>query len=105
MLYFTKDDSVQFKTNGDFRIVSFDIILINTEKKMLKCGQTNVYLKPECVCSFYNVFEAIYHGFSSCPERDNADIVTQLKCRFKIQKMYYRYKFIFQHPFSMYCMH
>ena len=55
---------------------------------MLKCGQTNVYLKPECVCSFYNVFEAIYHGFSSCPERDNADIVTQLKCRFKIQKMY-----------------
>lgn len=57
----------------------------NLDKDMLRCGTTNVFLKPECVCSFYNVFEAIYHGHSSCPEGAMSDIVTELKCRFEIQ--------------------
>nr|XP_022310774.1 uncharacterized protein LOC111116081 [Crassostrea virginica] len=48
---------------------------------MLRCGTTNVFLKPECVCSFYNVHEAIYHGHSSCPEGATSDIVTQLNCQ------------------------
>nr|XP_022337974.1 uncharacterized protein LOC111133669 isoform X2 [Crassostrea virginica] len=53
----------------------------NAGNKMLRCGWTDVYLKPECVCSFYNVYEAsLYHGYSSCPEGSGSDIVTQLKC-------------------------
>nr|XP_022306762.1 uncharacterized protein LOC111113083 [Crassostrea virginica] len=47
---------------------------------MLRCGQTDVYIKPECVCSFYNVYEAKYHGYSSCPDGAGSDIITQLKC-------------------------
>ncbi|XP_078330616.1 uncharacterized protein LOC111111529 [Crassostrea virginica] len=49
-------------------------------QNMLRCGQTNIYLKPECVCTFNNVFEAKNHGYSSCPNGVNSDIVTQLKC-------------------------
>nr|XP_022337865.1 uncharacterized protein LOC111133633 [Crassostrea virginica] len=48
---------------------------------MLRCGQTNVYVKPECVCSFHNVYDASrYHGSSSCPKGARSDIVTQMKC-------------------------
>nr|XP_022344868.1 uncharacterized protein LOC111137621 [Crassostrea virginica] len=47
----------------------------------LRCGQTNVYIKPECVCSFYNVYEAtLYHEYSSCPPGSETDLVTKLTC-------------------------
>lgn len=56
-----------------------------TSVEMLKCGNSDIYIKPECVCSFYNVFEAtLYHEYSSCPEDQRSDIVTQLNCRYKI---------------------
>lgn len=58
---------------------------MNTGQNMLRCGQTNIYLKPECVCTFNNVFEAKNHGYSSCPNGVNSDIVTQLKCRYQSQ--------------------
>ena len=49
---------------------------------MLQCDQSNVYIKPECVCSFHNVYEAtFYHAYSSCPEGTPADMVTKLKCK------------------------
>ncbi|XP_078336804.1 uncharacterized protein LOC144626483 isoform X2 [Crassostrea virginica] len=51
----------------------------SADKRMLRCGGTDVYLKPKCVCSFHNVFEAMYHQISSCPEGSGSDI-TQLKC-------------------------
>ena len=57
---------------------------MNIDKKMLRCGQTNIHLKPECLCTFHNVFEAKYHGYSSCPDGANSNIVTQLKCRYYI---------------------
>ncbi|XP_052712563.1 uncharacterized protein LOC128186734 [Crassostrea angulata] len=47
---------------------------------MLRCGASNVYIKPECVCSFYNVYEAKYHTYSSCPDGEKSDDVTKLKC-------------------------
>ena len=51
---------------------------------MLKCGNADIYIKPDCVCSFYNVFEAtLYHGYSSCPDDQRSDIVIQLTCRYK----------------------
>ncbi|XP_078336791.1 uncharacterized protein LOC111136025 [Crassostrea virginica] len=51
------------------------------DKGNLRCGQTDVYIKPECVCSFYNVYEAtLYHGYSSCPPGSATDLVTKLKC-------------------------
>nr|XP_022345953.1 uncharacterized protein LOC111138331 [Crassostrea virginica] len=51
------------------------------DQSLLRCGQTDVYIKPECVCTFYNVYEAtLYHGYSSCPGGSGPDIVTQLKC-------------------------
>ena len=47
----------------------------------LRCGQTDVYIKPGCVCSFYNVYEAsLYHGYSSCPPGNATDSVIKLKC-------------------------
>ncbi|XP_078336800.1 uncharacterized protein LOC144626482 [Crassostrea virginica] len=52
----------------------------SSDQTMLKCGQTDVYIKPECVCSFYNVYEAEYHGYSSCPKGSGTDIVDKLKC-------------------------
>lgn len=53
-----------------------------TQKQgMLRCGRSDVYIKPECVCSFHNVYEAsIYHQYSSCPHGEESDVVTQLKC-------------------------
>nr|XP_022307595.1 uncharacterized protein LOC111113593 [Crassostrea virginica] len=49
---------------------------------MLRCGQADVYIKPECVCSFFHVYEATpYHTYSSCPDGAASDIVTQLKCQ------------------------
>lgn len=47
---------------------------------MLRCGKSAVYIKPECVCSFHNVYEAVYHQYSSCPHSEKSDVVTQLKC-------------------------
>nr|XP_034336848.1 uncharacterized protein LOC105347193 isoform X8 [Crassostrea gigas] len=47
---------------------------------MLRCGTSNVYIKPECVCSFYNVYEAKYHNHTSCPHGEKSDDVTKLKC-------------------------
>lgn len=53
----------------------------NKERGMLRCGSSDVYIKPECICSFYNVYEAtLYHPYSSCPDGENSDVVTQLKC-------------------------
>nr|XP_022308319.1 uncharacterized protein LOC111114321 [Crassostrea virginica] len=51
------------------------------DHKKLRCGQTEVFIKPECVCSFYNVYEAtLYHRHSFCPDGATSDKVTQLKC-------------------------
>uniref|UniRef100_K1QRR9 EGF-like domain-containing protein n=1 Tax=Magallana gigas TaxID=29159 RepID=K1QRR9_MAGGI len=50
------------------------------EDGFLRCGTSNMYIKPECVCTFHNVYEAMYHQFSSCPHGDKSDVVTQLKC-------------------------
>lgn len=48
---------------------------------MLRCGKSDVYIKPECVCSFHHVYDASkYHSYSSCPQGDELDVVTQLKC-------------------------
>eukprot|EP00105_Crassostrea_gigas_P046294 XP_019930442.1 PREDICTED: uncharacterized protein LOC105347193 isoform X2 [Crassostrea gigas] len=50
-------------------------------REMIRCGNSDLYIKPECVCSFYNVYEAtLYHKYSSCPHGENSDVVTQLKC-------------------------
>lgn len=50
-------------------------------ERMLRCGNSGVYIKPECVCSFHNVYEAsTYHKYSSCPQGEGSDVVTQLKC-------------------------
>ncbi|XP_052712791.1 uncharacterized protein LOC128186878 isoform X2 [Crassostrea angulata] len=51
-----------------------------TGQGMLRCGSSDVYIKPECVCSFYNVYEAIYHNHTSCPNGEKSDDVTKLKC-------------------------
>lgn len=49
-------------------------------ERMLRCGNSGVYIKPECVCSFHNVYQAVYHQYSSCPQGRGSDVVTQLKC-------------------------
>ncbi|XP_078339149.1 uncharacterized protein LOC144627105 isoform X2 [Crassostrea virginica] len=65
-----------FLTNGD----RSQCQVKKAETEMLRCGQTDVYIKPECVCSFYNVYEAVYHAYSSCPDGAHSDVVTQLNC-------------------------
>ena len=71
--------------NGLFTAMSKDltyVYLLLIVQGMLRCGQSNVYIKPECVCSFHNVYEAtFYHSYSSCPEGTPSDKVTQLKCK------------------------
>lgn len=47
---------------------------------MLRCGRSDVYIKPECVCTFHNVYEAMHHRYSSRPHGEESDVVTQLKC-------------------------
>lgn len=48
---------------------------------LLRCGQTEMFIKRECVCTYHNVIEATrYHQYSSCPPGDGSDNVTQLKC-------------------------
>lgn len=47
---------------------------------MQRCGASDVYIKPECVCTFNNVYQSIYHRYSSCPHGEESDVVTQLKC-------------------------
>ena len=51
---------------------------------MLRCGEsyTCTYIKPGCVCSFYNE-ATFYHSYSSCPEGTKSDMVTQLKCFYR----------------------
>ena len=51
---------------------------------MLRCGEsyTCTYIKPGCVCSFYNE-ATFYHSYSSCPEGTKSDMVTQLKCCYR----------------------
>lgn len=67
------------KTLGKFSFVS--------GQGMLRCGRSDVYIKPECVCSFHHVYEAsMYHQYSSCPYGEESDDVTQLKCTFTIDK-------------------
>ena len=67
-----------------FNILNFQVYCAITGMEMLKCGKTDIYIKPECVCSFYNVNAAtLYHGYSSCPAGAESDIVTQLKCRYR----------------------
>lgn len=51
-----------------------------TEKGTLRCGTSNVYIRPECVCTFHHVYEAMYHQYSFCPHGDESDVVTALKC-------------------------
>lgn len=51
-----------------------------TDKEMMRCGAPNVYIKPECVCSFHNVNEAKFHKYSFCPQGEEADDITQLRC-------------------------
>lgn len=46
----------------------------------MRCGNSDVYIKPKCVCSFHNVYEAVYHQYSSCPQGRGSDVVTKLKC-------------------------
>lgn len=52
----------------------------NKEQILLRCGLTDVYIKPECVCTFHNVYEAKYHDYSSCHHGEKSDDVTKLKC-------------------------
>ncbi|XP_052717999.1 uncharacterized protein LOC128190127 isoform X3 [Crassostrea angulata] len=53
----------------------------NKGQEMLRCGNSDLFIKPECVCSFYNVYEAtLYHKYSSCPRGEGSDVITQLKC-------------------------
>ncbi|XP_062615770.1 uncharacterized protein LOC134277448, partial [Saccostrea cucullata] len=47
----------------------------------LQCGDTDVYIKSECVCTFYNVNEAKYHDHTACPNGENSDDVKRLTCR------------------------
>lgn len=48
---------------------------------MLRCGKSDVYIKPKCVCSFHHVYEASkYHDYSFCPQGEESDDVTLLKC-------------------------
>lgn len=53
-----------------------------TGKGMLRCGTSNVYIRPECVCTFHHVYEAMYHQYSFCPQGDKSDVVTALKCQY-----------------------
>ncbi|XP_061162823.1 uncharacterized protein LOC133172034 [Saccostrea echinata] len=48
--------------------------------KSLQCDNTGVFIKPECVCSFYNVYEGKYHSHSSCPGNVKSDDVRSLRC-------------------------
>ncbi|XP_062597355.1 uncharacterized protein LOC134258781 [Saccostrea cucullata] len=50
--------------------------------KALRCGNTGVSIKPECVCSFHNVWEAMYHDHSSCPGEVKSDNVRLLRSPF-----------------------
>lgn len=62
---------------------------MNADQDMLRCGQTNVFIKPECVCSFYNVYEATpYHKYSFCPDGSASDKVTQLKCTLQTRQQF-----------------
>lgn len=54
------------------------------DKEMMRCGASNVYIKPECVCSFHNVNEAKFHKYSFCPQGEEADDITQLRCKLMI---------------------
>ncbi|XP_048760988.2 uncharacterized protein LOC125670073 isoform X1 [Ostrea edulis] len=51
-----------------------------TDRQALRCGNTDVFIKPECVCSFYNVHEAKYHSHTACPRGQTSDDVTKLRC-------------------------
>ena len=74
--------SVYYIFKGLFYDCSYDLLLA---PGMLRCGQSNAYAKPECVCSFHNVYEAtFYHSYSSCPEGTPSDMVTKLKCKLHI---------------------
>lgn len=65
--------------------LKFILCRIIVDQDMLRCGQRDVYIKPECVCSFFHVYEATwYHGHSFCPHGAASDIVTQLKCRHQV---------------------
>nr|XP_022345010.1 uncharacterized protein LOC111137704 isoform X2 [Crassostrea virginica]XP_022345011.1 uncharacterized protein LOC111137704 isoform X2 [Crassostrea virginica] len=62
-------------------IINFTAQIKTSTQGKLRCGESNAYIKPECVCSFHNVYEAtFYHAFSSCPEGTSSDMVTKLKC-------------------------
>ncbi|XP_055996900.1 uncharacterized protein LOC125670073 isoform X2 [Ostrea edulis] len=50
------------------------------DRQALRCGNTDVFIKPECVCSFYNVHEAKYHSHTACPRGQTSDDVTKLRC-------------------------
>ncbi|XP_062616143.1 uncharacterized protein LOC134277861, partial [Saccostrea cucullata] len=52
----------------------------NSSSKALRCGNTSVSIKPECVCSFHNLYEAMYHDHFSCPGEVKSDNVRLLRC-------------------------
>ncbi|XP_062597201.1 uncharacterized protein LOC134258672 isoform X2 [Saccostrea cucullata] len=49
-------------------------------QESLQCGTSRVYIKSECVCTYHNVWEAMYHGHTSCPANEKSDSVLLLKC-------------------------
>ncbi|XP_056006497.1 uncharacterized protein LOC130050433 isoform X1 [Ostrea edulis] len=51
-----------------------------SDRQALQCGNMDVFIKPECVCSFYNVHEAKYHSHTACPRGQTSDYVIKLKC-------------------------
>ncbi|XP_061197850.1 uncharacterized protein LOC133205960 [Saccostrea echinata] len=52
----------------------------DSNSKALRCGNTGVSIKSECVCSFFNVYEGTYHSYSSCPGNVKSDDVRLLRC-------------------------
>lgn len=49
-------------------------------QKALQCGNSDVYIKPECVCTFHNVWEAVHHDHTACPSSEKSDSVMSLNC-------------------------
>lgn len=69
--------SIYSKELGFFKIKKSFIL----GEGMLRCGKSDVYIKPKCVCSFHHVYEASkYHDYSFCPQGEESDDVTLLKC-------------------------
>lgn len=42
---------------------------------MMRCGVLDVYIKLECVCIFYNVYEGRYYEYFFCLYGEELDVV------------------------------